>query len=511
MRGSTFREPVMRIPLVLLLLTGGTAIGDGPPTIHVAPVVPSTFRLLTDPGVQQDVGLNAAQQAAADRVRQLLDRPVRAASLGRFGVIPADAVRASRVARIDAYLSDTLTKAQRTRLDQILFQLREREFGPHIAFAMAARDLGLRPDQVDDARAIKVQRVEEIAKVVTSGKRFEKVKADVETTNGDTFEKMAEMLTRAQRERLKELRGKPFAGKVVFEAGVTVPPPKMFELKVDQPEATERPARPVYSASQVGLYDMELAYLKTSVVQAELKLIDSQVRAIAATFDRVADGYTEEGRVRRGWVEQVHAATEKVLNEQLLKDQRDRFDQIMLQRRAKVGAEAACCHPAAVASLKLTPVQAQQLAAGKPIESVLTETERTAFAKLLGKPFDFPSIKDDYLPARHSAPAPAAAPVRVLDVPYAFAREFLVRSDRLKLSAGQLQKLRDLAEDEPKIRELIWRELSLDDTPPVVGPARSLTAVNAVAEHYAAAVEKQCWEVLDAQQQSLARKLLGRR
>src|SRR5262249_14485616 len=134
--------------------------------------------------------------------------------LGYVGYVPADVVRAATNERTANFLATGLTKDQRTRLGQIHFQLREKEFGPHLAFAMAARDLGLRADQKEDVSTLKVLRVEEIDKVVTSGKRFEKVKLEVQAANGDTFEKMAEMLSRAQRERLKELRGKPFEGKV---------------------------------------------------------------------------------------------------------------------------------------------------------------------------------------------------------------------------------------------------------------------------------------------------------
>ena len=94
--------------------------------------------------------------------------------------------------------------------------------------------------------------------------------------------------------------------------------------------------------------------------------------------------------------------------------------------------------------------------------------------------------------------------------PAAVARDFLRLTDRLKLTAEQVKKLRDLAEDEPKIRELIQRELSLDDTPPVAGAGRGQMAVNAVSEHYRAAVEQQCWDVLEPAQQSIARKIFGR-
>jgi hypothetical protein len=52
---------------------------------------------------------------------------------------------------------------------------------------MAAREIGLRPDQTEDVRNLKNQRVDDIAKVVTAGQRFEMVKAEVSATNGETF------------------------------------------------------------------------------------------------------------------------------------------------------------------------------------------------------------------------------------------------------------------------------------------------------------------------------------
>ena len=78
------------------------------------------------------------------------------------------------------------------------------------------------------------------------------------------------------------------------------------------------------------------------------------------------------------------------------------------------------------------------------------------------------------------------------------------------MSEDQIKKLRDLAEDEPKVKDLIRRELSLAETPPFAGSTRSLTVDRAVMDKYQAAVEEQCWSVLDAQQQSLARKIFGR-
>ena len=129
-----------RVCLLSCLAIPALAVAqDRNPPIHVAPVVPPAFRLLGDPAVQKDINLTDAQKAAAERVRQASNQPVRGLPLGRFGFVPAGAFRLAIDAQTAAFLADGLTKEQRTRLDQILFQLREREFGPHLAFALAGR------------------------------------------------------------------------------------------------------------------------------------------------------------------------------------------------------------------------------------------------------------------------------------------------------------------------------------------------------------------------------------
>jgi hypothetical protein len=481
------------IPLLPVLILPAAVAAQTPPPIYVAPVVPPALRLLDDPAVQKDVGLSADQSAAADKVRQGWSVPSREIHLGRFGRVPPEAFRVGANARTAEFLARGLTKAQRTRLDQILFQLREKEFGPHQALAMAARDLGLRSDQVEDVRNLKVLRVEAIDQTVTSGKRFEKIKLEVQVTNGDTYEKMAEMLTRAQRERLKELRGKPF-GKQVEAAAPAAPLDK-------QP-----PAR--YPAPNGGYYDLELLYGVSPSIKSELKLSDAQVKGLSEAWEQATGGAgLATGRVPLGWVDLVHTNTEKALSTHLTKDQRARFDQIMMQRRARVSPEAVCTYPTAVTVLKLSPIQLQQLSSGKPLADVLSKDQLEKHAQLLGKPFDLPALKDDYLPKPVQAPPPAP----ITEVAYAQARDFLRLTDRLGLSAEQIKKLRELAEDEPKIRELIQKELSLEDTPPVAGSGRALTAEKAVGDHYREAVEQQCWDTLDPAQQSIARKIFGRR
>lgn len=480
-----------RLVCVTLVLTAGfvsaqtreppvASARSGPPAIFLSPIMPPGLKLLSQPAVQTDVGLSAEQKAEVVALNQLWGQ-----SLNTWEVVwvTPEMARALIARRTEEFLTKSLTKEQRTRLDQIVFQLREKEFGAHAAFAMAARDLGLRSDQLEDLQNLKGLRVEEITKHVVSGERYEKVKAKVTATNGETFEKMAEMLTRTQRERLKELKGKPFVGHA--------------EATTDLAGATGDAARPKFPAHLFGRYDLELRYLGDPSIRKELRLSEDQ----AVRLDGGLRVWNIERVDTKGDWEKLHELTERVLGH-LTPVQRTRFDQIMLQRRERAGPEVMCGHPAAVAALKLSPVQLQQLRDGKPVKDVLTRDQMTNREKLLGPPFELPKVDDPILSV------PAVATANVPD--FAFARSFLFFADRLKLSADQTKKLRDLADDEPKFKDLIRRELSLVETLPFAGSTRSMTVDRAVMDKYQAAVEEQCWSVLDAQQQSLARKIFGR-
>ncbi|HEX3148409.1 MAG TPA: hypothetical protein VHR66_10020 [Gemmataceae bacterium] len=400
----------MRTPFLILLIVTGTAAAE-PKPIQVAPTVPPVFRLLAEPAVQKDIELTAEQKSAADGIARHLTNSKQPIDIVPFVRIPAESLRAFRAGMPEAFLTKTLTKAQRTRLVQIHFQLREKEFGPHAAFAMAARDLALQPDQIEDVHSLQALRVEEIAKIVTSGQRFEKIKAAVEATNNDTFGKMTEMLTRAQRERLKELKGRPFEGKLIQALPVEakVVEPKEIEPKAVEAKALEAKKQPIapaqatparYPATKVGYYDLELLYCMTPALRNELKLSDAQMKAVAEAWDAATGGLgLQRGMVPSGWAEIVHAQTEKVFDKQLTKEQRSRFDQIMMQRRAKVSPEAVCTYPPAIAALNLSPNQLQQITSGKRLAEVLGNEQLARFNKLFGEPFALPLIMDDYLPA----------------------------------------------------------------------------------------------------------------
>jgi len=463
-----------RLACATLLVLAGSAAAqkwESPPAIFLSPVVPPGVRLLSQPAVQADVGLTAEQKAEVVALNHLWGQSPRT---WETALVPPEVARAAVAHVTQEFLARGLTKEQRTRLDQVVFQLREKEFGAHAAFAMAARDLGLRADQLDDVHNLKGLRVEEIAKHVTSGERFERVKTKVAATNGETFEKMTEMLTRTQRERLRDLKGKP------------------FEAKLDLAGQAEAPAPRKYAPHLFGMYDHEIVYLAHPAVRAELKVSDEK-----AKFLDMAVKFQERDP------EKQHELIDLVRTHHLTPEQRARLDEIMLQRRELASPEVMCGHPAAVAALKLSPVQLRQLREGKSVPDVLTKDQLARRRELLGKPFDLPADIEDPLIGR-----PARVHVKSPD--FAFARNFLVLANRIGLSEEQIKKFRELAEDEPKIKELIQRELSLSDTPPVAGATRGLTTMTAVMDQYQMALEEQCWSVLDAQQQSTARKIFGR-
>jgi hypothetical protein len=497
-----------------------------PPPIHLAPVVPPALKLLTHPSVQTEIALNGRQTVTVQNLTRAWDITPRIWEPGTLFLISPEMGRAAVMQRTKEFFDTGLTKEQRTRLDQIVFQLREREFGAYAAFAMAARDLRLRPDQVEDVSNLKGLRIEEIARHVTSGERYAKIKDRVATTNGETFEKMTEMLTKGQRERLKEMRGKVFGGKVDWSVTAEkpkaaavdeVPGPKVELPKPNPPMREFRLLLSAYPPSLFGVYDLELRYLATPELRAELKVTAEQGRKLDSALEDWSKAHLALPGLNLDRAGRLHEQTAKAINEILKPDQRKRLDEIMMRRRLLISPEAMCGHPGAVAALKLTPIQLKGLQDGKSLSEVLTKSQAAAVKELPGEPFSIPKgVVDPLLsfdspesvPPQPHVDTNAGAAVRI-GVPPAYARSFLVISNVLKLSDKQIARLRELAEDEPKIMELIQKELDFADTPPVLGAGRSLTSANAVTDRFKAAIEEQCWNVLDAQQQSTARRIFG--
>jgi hypothetical protein len=460
----------------LISPSGGSSIA-----IHLSAAISGEWRLLSVADVRKELGITLVQSAQMQEIEALNNASVHAMSMMCLEIAPSDYFRLAMPMMREKFLSTALTDVQRLRLKQVVFQLKEREFGAHVAFSWAVRELGLRPDQLEDVDSIRFDRIDQIAKLVTSGERFDKVKPMVEAANGDTFEKMAEMLTRTQRERFAAMRG------------------KVFEPKVDAKSGNANQGSTLkYPKELFGLYDLELHYLwMDENVRRELAITMDQANLITEAVPNDISPTTN----RPAEIAKRHDVNAKAIGSILTKEQRLRLDQIMMQRRERVSPEAMCGHPAAVAELKISPIQLMELADGKSLQTVLTAEQLQQRPRLLGNPFDLKPFSGDHLiPRTRSSSARFSTD--------AYARGFLVNSDRLNLSADQIKKLRDLAADEPRFFELITRELNTGDIPLSTGPVNGPTPATAVADKYLAAVKSQCWNVLDEKQKSIARQIL---
>ena len=478
----------MKHIVLLVVLTSSlelVAQSTEPSPFSSSMLVSPEWRSLHHEAVQTELKLSPTQKASFDFLADwsLYFTTIR---FGSLGYIPATTARELLPKSREHYLTTTLTKAQHTRLRQIVFQLKVREFGAHAAFTMVAKDLGLRPDQLEDVKSIRGVRVEEIAKLVTSGERFDAVKTKVEKANVDTFERMTEMLTRAQRERWKEVKGESFAGKVEFDKR----PSPTHDL-------------PRFPKELFGLYDLELSYLQSEIFRDELKITGVQKNELrdARIQWHEACG-TNNYFPSTLTIARLHDVTAKSIQAILSKDQRHRLDELMMQRREKASPEAMCGHPAAVAALKLTPIQLKRLSEGGLLADVLTPDQQEARPRMLGQICRLPTgVGDQFV---NVGPA-----VQLRWGSRAFAHYFLNQSNRLGLSAVQVKQLQALSEDEPKFFELIQQELSFANLAPVEGAGRGLAPAGAVAEQYREASEAQAWNVLDDKQKSLARQLFG--
>ncbi len=453
--------------------------------IRVAPLVPPPLRLLVAPAVQAEVKLTDKQKesfAALAASWELSADSLRHRALGwRHGT---DGI-AEVEARTREFWKNDLTEAQAIRLRQIHFQVTERQLGEHGAVAAAGRQLGLRPDQDDEVTELKFARVDEVAKLVTSGDRYATVRTKVTAANSDTYEKMAEMLTRTQRERLKNLRGP------VLD--------KAFQI-----ESVERKSNPRYPPALFGRYDLELRYLTEPAIRRELKVTEEQSKELdteSKSFERDLNHNNGFSFVHLGSLPNFNDWTSRVLSESLNPAQRERLGQIMMQRRARAGPEAMCGHPDAVKALKLTQVQSNKLSEGQSVAEVLTRDQLAAREGLLGKPFEMPPGIDDPILPLNEAP--------IAWLPDVAARKFLWIGRQLRLTEDQIRRLKELADEEPKMRELIDSELGYSFAQSVGRAQGNRSAANEVQSKYKDVVEAQCQKVLDEKQRSLARQILG--
>ncbi|HVK13695.1 MAG TPA: hypothetical protein VM597_33420 [Gemmataceae bacterium] len=466
---------------------------EPPPPISITPSMPAALRLLTAPAVQKDVGLTPTQLETVEALTAEWVTPADTWALRGIGWLTPAQARAETARRTNAFLTKGLSKDQARRVEQIGYQLREKEFGAHAVFAASARALGLRDDQAEDIPNIQAARVDEITRLVLSGERFAAVRPKVAASNADAYEKMAEMLTRTQREKLKDLRGKTFAGEV---------DPAFFAVPAS---AVPKVRRSVYPPASFNEFDFELLYLKNEAVQRELKGAADQI----VGWNRIIPPERSAANYSKTW---------GIIREHLTAAQQKRFHELMIRRRLVIGGvEAALGYPVVVDRLQLTGTQLKALADGDTADAVLSKDQQQRWAEgLVGEPFEFDVVDgDEHFEALRKAKALAARAADVVakpknNVPPSLARSLLLLSGRLEMSDDQIKQLREIAEDMPKMQALIEKELGFPDGQHTAGADRGLTTAHAVQNRYRDVAEAQSWKVLDAKQQSLAKKMMGR-
>jgi hypothetical protein len=453
-------------------------------TFIVATVAPPPLVYLGEPAVQQELRLTDEQVRV---VRQLRARAstARQATHAALG-LASRALPPEREA-VEARLATALTAEQARRLRQIMHQHRLKEFGTAAALAQLFPDLATTAEQQLDFASMRRDRAEAVVKAVLSGDRFDTINKEVEAGNRDLFERVRDLLSRDQNARLTEMLGKPFAG------DIRLTPPVVAGKGM--------PPKSPYLGLLFGMHFLELDYLVEPAVQDELKMTKDQA---GLAFNALSHWNERFGQARAAAPKADGVALAADLSEftngavstMLKPAQRERLRQILMQRRLRLaGWEGVCGYPGVAAHLKLTQVQIDELKAGKPTGELLTAEQIESLKKLVGDPFrGAVKLKNELAASEEeeviTQPGQRSFPLHVL-----------AAAQRLGLTEEQARRLQELADDEPKVRGLIQRELGYSGTTTVGAPIPSVEI--ATLQRYAKIVEEKALMVLTEQQRSM--------
>ncbi len=109
-----------------------------------------------------------------------------------------------------------LSAEQRARLGQVIVRHRIKEYGMPPVLAVLARDLDLSSEQHEKHAKMYGRRAEKVLEHLTGGDSLQDVRRDVFLTNQEYVERFEEMLSEAQRAKLKSLLGEPLTVEVKF-------------------------------------------------------------------------------------------------------------------------------------------------------------------------------------------------------------------------------------------------------------------------------------------------------
>jgi len=275
----------------------------------------------------------------------------------------ANAARAAKAKEVEAAVAAALEPAQLRRLRQIECRAPDLAVAtdPTAAALLLTRsrlgpELGLDDKQRDAARQVANAFAEEEARLLTSGKPFAEVEATVKQLDQDTTANLAGLLTAAQKQKLPDLLGEPFAG----------PVRRTFPGPGQGPGSAALLS--FVSSAAVLLLDQES-------VRKELKVTPEQAK-------RVRDAWTAKS------LEALPANLEKTLGPAAR-----RLRQIALQQIAEpTGGWMLFLPPsytyAEIAGpLKLTPGQKEKIDLGEKLVAVLTSEQLATWKEMAGEPF----------------------------------------------------------------------------------------------------------------------------
>jgi hypothetical protein len=453
----------------------------------VAPTTPLAILYLENQSVRGELKLTPEQSKQIDVLRADWGGADRRASLEGSG---QSANSPDSLNQFRKQLDETLTVAQMKRLAQVILRHREKEHGLPAVVASLASELTLSGEQQRRFDVLRTRRAESVLEYITSGDRAASVSRQVRDANRDFMEEVDKLLSKDQHHRLQELLGTPFAG----------------EIRLSDPVVSAFRGRSVYLDKLYNRYALEPALLAAEAVQKELQMQDDQVRKVKEFYVEWAKKI-EETKKTDDPADAIVAWDDFVkigLRDLLKPAQADRFRAIAMRYRAKLaGAGAACGHPEANELLRISAKQDREFRNGASIESQLTPEQKIQLEKMLGLPFKAEWKFENPLMVKAIEPRqPAPAPREdIRQVP--FAAYMVERALRLKLSVEQVARLKEIAEDSPKLRALLHRELSQLPPPTMAGAARTLLPEAVAAEQFRKSIREICIDVLDAKQKSL--------
>ncbi len=269
-------------------------------------------------------------------------------------------------------------------------------------------------------------------------------------------------------------------------------------------------------------YTFEAEFLNDKAVQRELKLNQVQI-AQAAEFLEVWQARIAR-EVALGKSRPVKPLSEReatldafrgahtFVAEKLLRilegQQRSRFREIMIQQRMKTaGLAGVCSYPGMAELAKFGASQVEELRLARPLGQVLDAGQVNYARGALGQPFKEEVVFDQrglFAPPRLDVIRPNGQAARAsVDLKqFTFANFLLGNGREMNLTKEQIARLQEIADDAPKLRTILHRELSQLPPPTEAGGQGNLPEARAY-ESLRKALHEQCMSVLDAKQQSL--------